>query len=89
MAPTMATFLFGRLIQGFGGGFLLSLSYSMVKIVFDPPLWPRAMGLISGMWGISTLLGTRHWRHFLRIQHLARFILDGWHSGIFVFRRCT
>ena len=57
VAPTMAAFLFGRLIQGFGGGFLLSLSYSMVRIVFDPALWPRAMGLISGMWGISTLLG--------------------------------
>lgn len=57
IAPTMPIFLFGRLVQGFGGGFLLSLSYSMVRIVFDPPLWPRAMGLISGMWGISTLLG--------------------------------
>ena len=56
-APTMPIFLFGRLIQGFGGGFLLSLSYSMVRIVFDPALWSRAMGLISGMWGISTLLG--------------------------------
>ena len=57
IAPTMPIFLFGRLVQGFGGGFLLSLSYSMVRIVFDPSLWPRAMGLISGMWGISTLLG--------------------------------
>ena len=57
IAPTMPIFLFGRLIQGFGGGFLLSLSYSMVRIVFDPSLWPRALGLISGMWGISTLLG--------------------------------
>lgn len=57
MAPTMPIFLFGRLVQGFGGGFLLSLSYSMVRLVFDQPLWPRAMGLISGMWGISTLLG--------------------------------
>lgn len=57
LAPTMPLFLFGRLIQGFGGGFLLSLSYSMVRIVFAPSLWPRAMGVISGMWGISTLLG--------------------------------
>ncbi len=57
IAPTMPVFLFGRLVQGFGGGFLLSLSYSMVRIVFDPSLWPRALGLISGMWGISTLLG--------------------------------
>lgn len=56
-ASTMPTFLIARLVQGFGGGLLLSLTYSMVRIVFARPLWPRAMGLISGMWGISTLLG--------------------------------
>lgn len=56
-AHGMEFFLFGRLIQGLGGGFLLSLSYSMVRIVFPQHLWSRALGIISGMWGISTLLG--------------------------------
>jgi len=56
-APSMPVFLLARLVQGFGGGLLLSLTYSMVRIVFVRPLWPRAMGLISGMWGVSTLLG--------------------------------
>jgi len=56
-AASMPVFLLARLVQGFGGGLLLSLTYSMVRIVFERPLWPRAMGLISGMWGISTLFG--------------------------------
>lgn len=56
-APSMPLFLVGRLVQGFGGGLLLSLSYGMVRIVFVRALWPRALGIISGMWGIATLLG--------------------------------
>ncbi|WP_336288610.1 MULTISPECIES: MFS transporter [unclassified Bartonella] len=57
MAPTMPLFLIGRFVQGFGSGALLSLSYSMVRIVFSPPLWSHAFSIISGIWGISTLLG--------------------------------
>lgn len=57
IAPDMLLFLLGRLIQGFGGGFLLSLSYSMVHIVFEKRFWPMALGIISGVWGISTLIG--------------------------------
>ncbi|WP_455476599.1 MFS transporter [Bartonella sp. B41] len=57
VALDMQLFLIGRFIQGFGSGSLLSLSYSMVRIIFSPPLWPRALSIISGMWGISTLLG--------------------------------
>ncbi|WP_074381674.1 MFS transporter [Bartonella doshiae] len=57
MSSTMPLFLLGRFIQGFGSGSLLSLSYSMVRIVFNPSLWSHALSIISGMWGISTLLG--------------------------------
>ncbi|WP_455475248.1 MFS transporter [Bartonella sp. B17] len=57
IASTMPFFLIGRFVQGFGSGSLLSLSYSMVRIVFNPSLWPHAFSIISGMWGISTLLG--------------------------------
>lgn len=46
-----------RTIQGFGGGLLLGLSYSSVRMVFDERLWPRAMALISSMWGVATLAG--------------------------------
>ncbi|MCZ2328163.1 MFS transporter [Bartonella sp. F02] len=57
IAPNMLVFLIGRFIQGFGSGSLLSLSYSIVRIIFTPPLWSHALSIISGMWGISTLLG--------------------------------
>ncbi|CAF26262.1 MFS transporter [Bartonella quintana] len=57
IASTMPLFLIGRFVQGFGSGSLLSLSYSMVRIIFSPSLWSHALSIISGMWGISTLLG--------------------------------
>lgn len=56
-APSMPAMLAGRIVQGIGGGFLLALSYAMVRIVYDPALWPRGIALISGMWGVATLVG--------------------------------
>jgi MFS family permease len=56
-APSMPVMLVGRVVQGLGGGFLLSLSYAMIRLVFDPSLWSRAMALVSGMWGAATLVG--------------------------------
>lgn len=57
LAPNMPMMIVGRAIQGLGGGFLFALSYTMIYAVFDERLWPRAMALISGMWGVATLLG--------------------------------
>ncbi|VEJ45493.1 MFS transporter [Bartonella vinsonii] len=57
IASTMPLFLIGRFIQGFGSGSLLSLSYSMIRIILNPSVWSYALSIISGMWGISTLLG--------------------------------
>ncbi|ETR78205.1 MFS transporter [Afipia sp. P52-10] len=56
-APSMPVMLAGRFVQGFGGGFLLSLSYAMIRLVFAEALWSRAMALVSGMWGVATLVG--------------------------------
>lgn len=56
-APSMEILLVGRFIQGAGGGMLLALAYSLVRVMFPQPLWSRAMALMSSMWGISTLLG--------------------------------
>ncbi|WP_300634759.1 MFS transporter [Pseudomonas sp.] len=56
-APSMPIMLGGRLVQGLGGGFLFALSYAMIRLVFDESLWPRAMALVSGMWGVATLVG--------------------------------
>lgn len=57
LAPSMPVMLAGRLIQGLGGGMLLALCYSMIQLVFEERLWPRAMALVSGMWGVATLVG--------------------------------
>ena len=57
VAPSMPTLLAGRTIQGLGGGILFALSYAMIRIVFDEALWPRAMAVVSSMWGAATLAG--------------------------------
>jgi MFS family permease len=57
LAPTMPAMLPGRLLQGLGGGSWLALPYVLVRQALPAPLWPRALALFSGMWGVATLLG--------------------------------
>ncbi|EKT61818.1 MFS transporter [Providencia burhodogranariea] len=57
VTPSMPVMLLGRIIQGAGGGILLTLSYSMVHIVFEQHLWSRVIAMMSSMWGMATLLG--------------------------------
>jgi predicted MFS family arabinose efflux permease len=53
----MPVFLIGRSLQGFGGGMLLAFAYAMIRLVFAESLWPRAIAIVSGMWGAATLVG--------------------------------
>ena len=57
VSPSMPIMLVGRFVQGLGGGLLFALAYAMIRVVFDEALWPRAMALVSGMWGVATLVG--------------------------------
>ncbi|ROM13280.1 MFS transporter [Pseudomonas protegens] len=57
LAADMGWLILGRSVQGLGGGLLFALPYAMIRLVFDEPLWPRAMALISAMWGAATLIG--------------------------------
>lgn len=70
-ATSMPWMLLGRSVQGLGGGALAALSYALIQVMFAPPLWPRAVALVSGMWGVATLCGPAvgglfaqagHWR---------------------------
>ncbi len=70
-AVSMGWMLVGRSVQGLGGGTLAALSYALIRVVFEPALWLRAVALVSGMWGIATLSGPAagglfaeagHWR---------------------------
>ena len=71
LAPAMHWMLAGRTVQGLGGGLLAALSYALIQLVFAQRLWPRAVALVSGMWGVATLCGPAvgglfaqagHWR---------------------------
>jgi len=71
LASAMPWMLAGRTVQGLGGGMLAALSYGLIQLVFAPRLWPRAVALVSGMWGVATLCGPAvgglfaqagHWR---------------------------
>lgn len=57
LAPSMPVLLLGRFVQGLGGGLLFALAYAMIRLVFTQTLWPRAMAIVSGMWGVATLAG--------------------------------
>jgi MFS family permease len=57
IAPSMTVFLVGRAIQGLGGGLMYALSFAMIRETLPAPLWPRASGLLSAMFGIATIVG--------------------------------
>jgi MFS family permease len=57
LSPNMPVMLVGRSVQGLGGGFLYALGYGLTRLVLPERLWGRAIGLISAMFGIATLIG--------------------------------
>lgn len=57
LAPHIWVMLVGRTVQGFGAGLLGALVYAMIRMVFPERLWTRAMGLLSLVWGVATLIG--------------------------------
>ena len=57
LAPEIATLLLGRLLQGLGGGWMMALSYVGVTQLAPAAAWPRLLAVISGVWGISALVG--------------------------------
>jgi len=56
-APSMGILVLGRLIQGMGGGMLLSLSYVAIEAWFAPELWGRLFAITATVWGGGSLLG--------------------------------
>lgn len=56
-APTMAILLVGRGVQGLGGGLLGGLAFAIMRSVLPQRLWTRALGLLSGMYAVGTLIG--------------------------------
>jgi MFS family permease len=56
-APNMQTLLFGRLLQGTGGGGMTSLAFIASVRLFPTHLNARVMAAISVLWGASAFIG--------------------------------
>lgn len=57
LAPEMWILLAGRLLQGFGGGGLMAMSFVSIGLLFPTRLMARAIGAISTIWAVSAFLG--------------------------------
>ncbi|WP_274627735.1 MFS transporter [Arvimicrobium flavum] len=56
-APSMPVFLAGRLVEGLGGGALVSLAFVSVERLFPPRIWPQLFGIMSAVWGVAAFSG--------------------------------
>ena len=56
-APDMPTMIVGRLLQGMGGGGLVSIAFVGASTLFPKKLWVRIIAAISGVWGVSSMCG--------------------------------
>jgi MFS family permease len=57
LTPDMAIMLVARLIQGFGGGAMVSISYVAIELLFPERLWTRLMAIVAMIWGVAALCG--------------------------------
>ena len=55
--PDIGTFLFGRVLQGVGGGWVVGLCSVAIGLLFPDRLLPRVYASISAVWGIASLVG--------------------------------
>ncbi|MEW6633016.1 MAG: MFS transporter [Pseudomonadota bacterium] len=56
-APSMQVFLAGRLVEGLGGGALVSLAFVSVERLFPRNIWPQLFGIMSAIWGVAAFSG--------------------------------
>ena len=56
-SPSMPIFLLGRLIEGLGGGALVSLAFVSVERLFARAIWPQLFAVMSAIWGIAAFAG--------------------------------
>ena len=57
LAANMGEVLAGRLVQGLGGGMLLSLCYVATYAWYPQSQWNRLFGIVAVIWGAGSLLG--------------------------------
>ena len=57
VAQSMEQLILFRAVQGLGGGAIYALSFIVVGILFQPEERARMQGIISGIWGVASVLG--------------------------------
>jgi len=57
VAPSMSTLLLARVVQGLGGGTLLSLCYLAIQTWYPEGARTRLYGIVAAIWGAGSLLG--------------------------------
>lgn len=87
LANAMPVLVAGRLLQGFGGGGLIAISFVGIGSLFPAHLMPRAMGAVSAVWGASAFLGPLigalfvqqlSWRLAFWVYAVAAMVLSVW-----------
>jgi MFS family permease len=56
-SSSMPVFLFGRLVEGLGGGALVSLAFVSVERLFERRIWPQLFAVMSAIWGVAAFAG--------------------------------
>lgn len=56
-AQSMEALVLFRAIQGLGGGAIYALSFIVVGVLFPPDQRAKMQGIISGIWGVASVLG--------------------------------
>jgi MFS family permease len=79
MAPSMPVFLAGRVVEGLGGGALVSLAFVSVERLFPRNIWPQLFGVMSAIWGVAAFSGP------LIGALLSQYFSWRWAFGLFVF----
>jgi MFS family permease len=57
LSPNMPWLLSGRLLSGFGGGALISLTFVATQRYLQVAIWPQLMAILSVVWGIAAFGG--------------------------------
>src|SRR5215471_8194896 len=57
LAPLWPILLVGRLIQGFGAGSLMAVSFVAIARCYEEALRPRMMAILSSAWIVPSLVG--------------------------------
>ncbi len=56
-APNIEVLIAWRLLQGLGGGLIISQSYGLIGDIYPPELRTRILSIISTTWGVATVFG--------------------------------